>query len=823
MAHRKFVVDKTKKIIELIIICSIFVYPLTALGYSTLTTHRAITNESAKFFNHYYPDQPLADGQISLLVKGSADEDTPPRWLNHFYDPVYNRGFRGLLSSKNWAENTSAQALLINKTPLAEYFSASADYSWERAIYDYVYGDKNRAFEALGHTLHLIQDATVPDHTRDDAHPIWSTYESYAKRYELGNTNLVTKLVVQNSQPILFADLGQYFDYLASFSNNNFFSDDTIFYPDYSKPKIISERIEKSSDNKNYRFGLNNFGKLVLIGESFNHQTGDINKTYLINDLDKKIPSDYWANLSDKAVLGSAGVIKLFFTEVEREKQTKRLFEKNKNLVQKFWDNLNDKIGSLLASVNFAGANNEPDNSSTSPSVLLDDGANQDQEPVEEPDPIAELVKKIEELKREIEQLKQNQVNQDAGSLIASTTRIISSGGSSSSFKDLVITDEQSDPIISPPIITLPADFSQAFATNTIIFSGTASSGLVIFNDFNHELATASTTGDWQVILTGLPQGTSTIKFYARDNDNNVSEPTTINLTVDSLPLAINLSISNCDQSLAVEVCYLISTSTLNLAWSPTKSGHYNYDLVKTSYAMGEWGDETTSSAETSISVSTGLEANDFNKEIKWQVLAKDAGSGQVIASSSVTSTIFHPRPIVINELGWAGTTASSSDEWLELRNFASNYNLDLNNHYLTDADKTWQVDLSGSIPAQGYYLIERGDDGVISNRSANLVANWGADPLAKGFNSSRIGLKLWRTIDGQEELIDQTPEWDKSSATPTSLERTWEDKISTDLSSWEDNSGCEEGDGPCALDRAGNQTFGTPGVINFASIPRLW
>ena len=32
-------------------------------------------------------------------------------------------------------------------------------------------GDKAYGLEALGHVLHLLEDATVPDHTRNDPHP----------------------------------------------------------------------------------------------------------------------------------------------------------------------------------------------------------------------------------------------------------------------------------------------------------------------------------------------------------------------------------------------------------------------------------------------------------------------------------------------------------------------------------------------------------------------------------------------------------------------------------------------------------------------------
>ncbi|MCX6712098.1 MAG: hypothetical protein NT041_00205 [Candidatus Vogelbacteria bacterium] len=558
MADRKLV--KYKIVIGLALASSIFVYSQITLAYSTLTTHRAITNESAKFFNTYYSTQEIPLDQINSLTKGSADEDTPPRWLNHFYDPVHQAGFRGLRSSKAWAEDTSAQAGWVNKNPLAEYFSASGDYSWERAIYDYVYADKNRAMEALGHTLHLIQDATVPDHTRDDAHPIWSTYESYAKQFEMANTNLSDKLINQKQSPIIFANLSEYFDYLARFSNNNFFSDDTILYSGYPKPVIDKEIIEKLSDGKNYKFGVNDLGKLSLIHESFNKNSGDIEKTYTMIDVDQKIPSDYWLNLSPKATLASAGVIKLFFDEVEKEKQSKKLFEKNNSLAENFLANLNGKLGGLLAGV--ALVNSSPNPSSSTPSLVAttsDIIATTTEEAImleTNQTEIDRLYENLQKLKIQLEQIIAERLSQGAQSLVATTTQtlantrqIISGGGSSftSAIEDITNPTISSDAIVIPsPIIISPVDFSQSFATTSIIFSGTSLPGLVIFvfDNLNKIQATTSDTGEWTLTLVNLRQGSSTIKFFARDENGNASLPTEVNFNINSLPLAINFSIN---------------------------------------------------------------------------------------------------------------------------------------------------------------------------------------------------------------------------------------------------------------------------------------
>jgi len=834
---------KKRIIIGLVLTSSIFVFPGLAQAYSAMTTHRAITNESAKVFNHYYSARALSPSQINLLIKGNVDEDTPPRWLNHFYDPVHQIGFRGLRTSKDWAENTTAQAALTNKTPLAEYFSASGDYSWERAIYDYVYDDKNRALEALGHTLHLIQDATVPDHTRNDAHPIWSTYENYAKQFEVSNLRLADKLIGQKQTPIIFPALGDYFDYLANFSNNNFFSDDTILAKNYYRPIVEKEIIKKLSDGKNYKFGVNNFGKLSLIYESFNRNNGEVEKSYSLRDIDHEIPSDYWSNLSTKAILGSAGVIKLFFDEVEKEKQTKRLFEKNKSLVEKFLDSLDKKITNLLASV--ALVNSKPvilpiitgDILATTTDLVApteepkEDSATDEINQAE----IERLARVLEKLQEQVNRILAERANQAGQTLVdetaqtlVTTGQIISSGGGGGSLApaigDLTNPATSTDTIvISSPTITSPTDFSVSFATTSITFLGQASSSLVIFNDFDETLATTSDVGEWSLTIDNLVQGSSTINFFARDDDGHVSLPVAIDLAVDSLPLTLNFSVNNCALSLASDFCLLRPTSTLSFAWFPTKVGDYGYDLMRETDDGWNWSwEKVVTVNDLTATINTALSAED-SEEFRWQVLARSTSSSEVVASSSVLTTIFHPRPVVINEIGWAGTIASNLDEWLELKNYLNDYSINLADYYLTDSNQTWRINLSGSIAPEGYYLIERGNDEVISNRSADLVDNFVSDESAKAFDLANVGLKLWRQTETGDELIDETPIWNKTGAEPSSLERTFESKISTSLATWEDNPGCNESDGPCALDRTATTTFGTPGVINSASIPRLW
>jgi hypothetical protein len=72
------------------------------------------------------------------------------------------------------------------------------------------------------------------------------------------------------------------------------------------------------------------------------------------------------------------------------------------------------------------------------------------------------------------------------------------------------------------------------------------------------------------------------------------------------------------------------------------------------------------------------------------------------------------------NEIAWAGTAASPSDEWIELYNPGTG-EVDLQGWLLTDRDDL-NIQLNGTIAAGAYFLLERTDDETISNLPADQI-----------------------------------------------------------------------------------------------------
>ena len=114
-------------------------------------------------------------------------------------------------------------------------------------------------------------------------------------------------------------------------------------------------------------------------------------------------------------------------------------------------------------------------------------------------------------------------------------------------------------------------------------------------------------------------------------------------------------------------------------------------------------------------------------------------------------------NPVVINEIGWAGTKANPEDQWVELLNLTDKP-IDLSGWVLrwrrknpsTPEEEQWkEIKLKGSIPAFGFFLLERGHDEVVSDIPADLIFPTFVEMVGK-----RVELKF--SIEGDVvELID--------------------------------------------------------------------
>lgn len=351
-------------------------FPVLVSAYE-IGTHAYLTNESFDLFNKNFSSQKISPELRDFLVDGARREDDVPRWMNHFYDPVNERGLTSDIAvdpinignwdaSKVWAKDTENQNGLMYKIPatIASMLNAvqkrkintisdETDFTWQEAIRYYANRENEKAMFALGHVLHLIQDASVPDHTRNDPHTGDSPYENFTSQYTLTSMDKDLTQRLNNKSIPTFSSLESYFKELATYSNNNFYSKDTIgIQSGYKSPE--PEYVDRDGF---YYYGFNkdeNNKPIHLMAyinfEKFNYIHSNKENLTLKEAVGKSnVLDDYWSRLSTKSVLHSAGVVKLFFDEAEKAKNDPN-FAKTKE--KSFIAALVEGIGKIADTIN---------------------------------------------------------------------------------------------------------------------------------------------------------------------------------------------------------------------------------------------------------------------------------------------------------------------------------------------------------------------------------------------------------------------------------------------------------------------------------------
>ena len=294
------------------------------------------------------------------LRAGGEYEDIPAwylpyvRSLNHFHNPFTEEGLKNNCSLNLCLSSTIWMLMPVG---LQSPTTLTGNYSWYD-VKNYYYlaltsADRDvrshnfaQTFRGLGQVMHLIEDASVPAHARDDAH-LFNNYEtwvgnnvdinnlpSYGATFFNGIINNTASFIDTNqyngSNPSASAAIG-----LSEYAQANFFSEDTIFSLNFPFPK------ESSTDLPAYKAG-NKLPEVVIAEDNIPDTTFYIKKDkdgevierfvkpgYFTNALldldaptdvlflsfilDEKVYSDYASLLLPRAVGYSAGLLNYFF------------------------------------------------------------------------------------------------------------------------------------------------------------------------------------------------------------------------------------------------------------------------------------------------------------------------------------------------------------------------------------------------------------------------------------------------------------------------------------------------------------------------------
>ena len=173
------------------------------------------------------------------------------------------------------------------------------------------------------------------------------------------------------------------------------------------------------------------------------------------------------------------------------------------------------------------------------------------------------------------------------------------------------------------------------------------------------------------------------------------------------------------------------------------------------------------------------------------------------------------PLAVVINEVAWMGTAASSTHQWIELYNNTAS-TIDITGWRLFSVSGNLDITFStSSIPASGYYLIERTDDNAVSD----IVADW-VESFDYGLSNDGERLELRNASSTLIDLVDCSSDWFAGKASPDyiSMERINPKLAGDNAVSWDSNNQITKN----GLDKDGNPINGTPKAQNsvYQSLP---
>jgi len=259
----------------------------SASAFDKTFTHPYLTDALAKEWNRRHHN--LSDRDMAALTRGSREEDEPnARSLNHFYNPLTREGLSvsGLIAgygAPEWAQSRTEQS-----EPLF-----GGQFTWPEALNAYQTGDREAAFLALGHVLHVVEDMAVPAHTRNDEHLEGDGFEDWVKSVNGGETPLA--LDWSKVEPSVCPTLAACFNELALFSNANFFSDDTIGDQEFAAPW---SGMTLGADNYVYANG-----RIVAWLDGVNHRL-------ILND---RVWREHWRSLTPRLAAAGLQILNLFF------------------------------------------------------------------------------------------------------------------------------------------------------------------------------------------------------------------------------------------------------------------------------------------------------------------------------------------------------------------------------------------------------------------------------------------------------------------------------------------------------------------------------
>ena len=710
-----------------------FVFGKRVFSYDTKIAHPSIVTIAGLEYNKIY-DPDLTLEEIGWMADGAVEEDMPTRWLNHFYDPFYNKGLNNgkYPTSKDWSRMTNYQTTF-----------ALGDQTWYRAIDYWKKDDKKKAFKALGHILHLIADASVPAHTRDDPHPTGDSYEQFVKN----NWLTVGKFAVGFEKKQV-NNLYEVFDAVANYSNNNFYSDDTILSSKYNTVNIVEEKEEKNTLGKIQSYKYASVG-----GVKYRVYVSDVNFVWQkknetgVSVKDQFILADYSKHLLLTASSYSIATINLFFQEVKKEQNVK--LAKYKTSLVGAADYL---LGTVINKVEdlynmFKGKNESLVMAGESPLISATTNNTNLSLPIVD-DTIQDTSNKIQTNNKT-----QNTINktQTTAAVVEEPVVVVEMEKS--------VKVEEPKPVVKPTVPVVPVVKTQVTEPQQVWYLGGSGGGGGGSGETANTPPAPLREGSLSTAESSISDGSSTIPSSEegaggvggsasgdtiQDTDSMIQTITTTD-SITQTPTTTPDAIQDSDSTTQVTTSTISTSSTPDTIGTATST----FDVTPVS-AEATPGEQTTTTLDVIITTST-LEITVTSTEqivtTTLEIVITTSTLEETVTSTLPIVETPSPPAVVINEIAWAGTASKKSDnEWVELYSNATS-TIDLAGWKIL-VDDIREIKLSGVIAAGNYYLLERTKDKTVADITADNIFT-----LTGGLNNNGVRLRL---VNGAGDVVDE-------------------------------------------------------------------
>ena len=733
--------------VPFLFVCIVLFSPRFVFAYGDKTTHPALTEAIVEEYNRRNPDKKISPERKELIVKGSMLEDTPPRWVNHLYDPIQKISWNGEKLGRVPADTaralitwgidpgtgwTSALDWIDNREAQARYDRYGGDRTWTQAMDYYANQNFDEAYLTLGYVFHLLEDMGVPEHTRNDPHPhstekltgdTGSPYENYAKRWTRENIqDGVGRL--DGLSPVSKGTIRDYVESMALYSNKYFFSKDSINDSAYELPKIVKEI-------DGVAYGLDENGVAFFLAKYVDVKVGNIDfqRKYTLETKDLYFFDAYFSRLSRQIVMHGVGALELFEREA-RDYVPQHVTRLNTGKmpfsglwspgieIAKFGGAVKNFFGNILS-----GASS--------------------------------LFSKTFEGGETTEEISLTQNDDDEGGRIS---------------KGDITPYDNEDTEMFCVFQTKEVPTRGEVILNEVAWMGVVGNARAEWFEVRNVSGRAFDLSGFQLVdgggdiqfrfPTGAKMGSGSFLTLAREGESFSFRP----------DFLYEGNLANSKEALRLfnSKCGLVDEAVGLPAWpagenssKKTMERAEGFSWYTSASVGGSPGGEN-SLRNSSTSLGDNEEENDENEEIKNEEKKTENKKNVPVAVESLlvkdcafeTSVSPWRDKVLINEVAWMGTTLNTSDEWVEMKNI-SGERVAFSGWQLLNKKGSARVrfeEASGILPG-GFFLLERSDDATVPNVKADVI-------YTGAISNSDDGLRLFDSSCELQDEVFASPSW---------------------------------------------------------------